>query len=504
VNSISSDFKKFNINPKREKLMYRIITLFFLLLTVSASAQDILGGAAISSGSLLTASNAISVTIGGAFVVNGTFPASQYERLDQFVTRMFNQYREQSIRAITDPRIVETMTQRMENFSRRNIVLKRMNGEKFTLDLEKFRLTGDFKQNPYLKNEDVIIFSKLDLERDFVSVDGAVNNPVKFAFMEGDRLSDALLFAQGISKAYENVTKAEIVRSSYDGQKLETTVVDINSNLPLQRADRIRVLADETSKKDFRVLVLGEVNKPGYIPISKDNTTVKNVIEQAGGFKPTASLYKTELVRGTDSYTMYKKNMLTKSFEQNKFSNEGLEGVLYDNQQMEGLRMERMSYLVEEDTAYFKIDNQLRLLRGNALVDFTKLYTDTTQANFSVKDGDVILVPQQQNLVYIYGQVGFPGYVQFQPGRDARYYIEQAGGLGELARDYDEISVIKAKTRRWMTVGENNVTIEPGDYIWVPKKTPRTFSFYLGRVSAISSVVGTIATIVLLLVQLGK
>ncbi|MCU7493171.1 MAG: hypothetical protein HF310_16850, partial [Ignavibacteria bacterium] len=341
--------------------MYRIITLFFLLLTVSASAQDILGGAAISSGSLLTASNAISVTIGGAFVVNGTFPASQYERLDQFVTRMFNQYREQSIRAITDPRIVETMTQRMENFSRRNIVLKRMNGEKFTLDLEKFRLTGDFKQNPYLKNEDVIIFSKLDLERDFVSVDGAVNNPVKFAFMEGDRLSDALLFAQGISKAYENVTKAEIVRSSYDGQKLETTVVDINSNLPLQRADRIRVLADETSKKDFRVLVLGEVNKPGYIPISKDNTTVKNVIEQAGGFKPTASLYKTELVRGTDSYTMYKKNMLTKSFEQNKFSNEGLEGVLYDNQQMEGLRMERMSYLVEEDTAYFKIDNQLRL-----------------------------------------------------------------------------------------------------------------------------------------------
>ncbi|MCU7491553.1 MAG: hypothetical protein HF310_08650, partial [Ignavibacteria bacterium] len=161
-------------------------------------------------------------------------------------------------------------------------------------------------------------------------------------------------------------------------------------------------------------------------------------------------------------------------------------------------------YLVEEDTAYFKIDNQLRLLRGNALVDFTKLYTDTTQANFSVKDGDVILVPQQQNLVYIYGQVGFPGYVQFQPGRDARYYIEQAGGLGELARDYDEISVIKAKTRRWMTVGENNVTIEPGDYIWVPKKTPRTFSFYLGRVSAISSVVGTIATIVLLLVQLGK
>jgi hypothetical protein len=171
---------------------------------------------------------------------------------------------------------------------------------------------------------------------------------------------------------------------------------------------------------------------------------------------------------------------------------------------MERLRMERMSYLVEEDTAYFKIDNQLRFLRGNALVDFTKLYSDTTQANFPVKDGDVIMVPQQQNLVYIYGQVGFPGYVKYQPGRDVSYYIEQAGGLGELARDKDEISVIKAKTRRWLTVGESNITIEPGDYIWVPKKTPRTISFYLGRVGAISSVVGTIATLVLLLVQFGK
>ncbi|MGE5497261.1 MAG: SLBB domain-containing protein, partial [Syntrophothermus sp.] len=248
----------------------------------------------------------------------------------------------------------------------------------------------------------------------------------------------------------------------------------------------------------------GEVNKPGYIPISKDNTTKKEVIERAGGFKPTASLYRAELVRGTNSYNTYKKNMLTKSFEQNKFENERFESFLYDNMEMERLRMERMSYLVEEDTAYFQIDNALRFLRSNVLVDFTKLYTDTTQANFPVKDGDVIMVPQQQNLVYIYGQVGFPGYVQYQLGRGVRYYIEKAGGLGELARDFGEISVIKGKTRRWMTVGENDVTIEPGDYIWVPKKTPRTFNFYLGRVGAISSVVGTVATIILLLVQFGK
>ncbi|MGE5620961.1 MAG: SLBB domain-containing protein [archaeon] len=486
--------------------MYRIITILLFCITVSVFAQENIpgGGAGSSGSSLLNASNAISVTIGGSFIVNGTFPASQYERLDQFITRLFNLYRQQSLGAISDPRTVEMMVKKMETFSRRNVDLIRANGEKLTLDLEKFRLTGDFKQNPYLKNDDVILFSKLDMERNFVAVDGAVNNPVKFPFREGDRLSDALLFAQGISKAYENVTKAEITRSGYDGNKLETITVDINSDVPLQRADRIRVLADETSRKDFKVLVIGEVNKPGYISISKNNSTVKEVIEKAGGFKPDASLYKSELVRGTDGYTLYRKAMLTKNYEQNSLENQKPEGVLFNDMEMERLRMGRMSYLVEEDSAYFRIDNQLRLLHSSALVDFSKLYTDTTQSSFIVKDGDVILVPEQQNLVYIYGQVASPGYVQYEPGRDVRYYIERAGGLGELAKDFDEISVIKAKTRAWMTVDDKNINIEPGDYIWVPKKTPRTFSFYLQRVSAISGVVSGIATIILLLVQLGK
>ncbi|MDP4173884.1 MAG: SLBB domain-containing protein [Bacteroidota bacterium] len=452
---------------------------------------------------MITATTTISVTIGGGFIINGSFPASQYERVDQFITRLFNQSKVQQLNGVTDRTTIELINAQFNSIAMRNIKLKRINGEELILDLEKFHLTGDFRLNPYLKNEDVLIFPKYDIEKDFVSIDGAVNNSLKFQYVEGDKLSDALLFAQGVSGSYQNVTQAEITRLSYTGQAQNPILVNLNSDIALQPGDRIRILADETYRKDFRVLVLGEVNRPGYISIAKDNTSVKDVISKAGGFKNTASLKNAEIIRGNDSYSLYKKNILTKSFEQNKNDNRRMEAILTDNRIMEDLLMERMSYLTEEDTLYFKIDNQLRFFRGNGLVDFTSLDSDTsTAAKFIMKDGDIILVPEKKDLVYIFGQVANAGYVKYNEGKDVYYYIEQAGGLGELARDVEDVSIIKAKSRAWTTIGnKKDVKIEAGDYIWVPKKAPRTFSFYLQRVGVFSSIIGTIATILLLLKQ---
>lgn len=474
------------------KILFILLILFSIVIQAQESnSKDNLN-------SLMSPLNMISITIGGSFIVNGSFPASPMERVDQFVSRLFNQYKISSIGKLTDQRSIELYSIELDNYAQRGIILKHYNGEQKILDLEKFRITGNFENNPYLKNDDVLIFPKVDLERNFISVDGAVNNPIKFQFVDGDRLSDALLFAQGISKAYDGVTKAEISRVSYDGRKDETIVVDINSETVLRRGDQIRVLADETMKKDYKVLVLGEVNKPGYIPITK-NSTIKQVINKAGGFKATASLFRSELIRSSDQYTMLKKDILTKNFSQNKFTNERIEYQLYENKEMEEMLMARMAYLTEDDTAYFKLDNKLRLLKASGQVDFTKIESDTTEGNFLVKDGDIILVPEQTNLVYVFGQVSFTGYIKYEDGKDVNYYIQKAGGLGEEAKDLDEAWVIKAKARNWIKVKENeNIKIEPGDYIWVPKKAPRTFSFYLQRISAVAAVVSTVATLFIL------
>ena len=163
-----------------------------------------------------------------------------------------------------------------------------------------------------------------------------------------------------------------------------------------------------------------------------------------------------------------------------------------------------MSTLIEEDTLYFNIDEALRLIRANGLVDFNKVQLgDTSQSNFIMRDGDVVYIPPVVNLVYVFGQVNNSGYVKYVPNKDYKYYIEQAGNLGQTASG--DIYLIKGKTRAWYNLkdlkeGEQN--IEPGDYLWASKTTPRTIWFGIEQISRVATVITGLATLVLLYYQL--
>ena len=164
--------------------------------------------------------------------------------------------------------------------------------------MQKFRLYGDFKNNPYLKNDDVIIFPPYDIDRNFFSINGAINTPGKFFYVEGDKLSDAISLARGLNPAYENVKNAQIKRLSYNGEKQETIEVNLDSDVEINRGDQIIILADETQRKDYYVLILGEVNQPGYIPITKNSTKLGEVIKLVKGFTNNASLKRSRIFRG--------------------------------------------------------------------------------------------------------------------------------------------------------------------------------------------------------------
>ncbi|MGB5529196.1 MAG: hypothetical protein WBQ32_04430, partial [Ignavibacteriaceae bacterium] len=190
----------------------------------------------------------ISVTIGGSFPINGTFPALMTERVDEFVTRIYSEAVDLTLKVTNDPEIYRKLKEELANFALRGIKLKRSTGEEFTIDLQKFRLNGDFINNPYLKNDDIIIFPAYDISRNFFSVSGAVNRQGTFYYVEGDKLGDALELMGGVNPAYENVDSVEISRLSYDGQTQTITVVAIDENSPIQRGDRFRFLARETQR----------------------------------------------------------------------------------------------------------------------------------------------------------------------------------------------------------------------------------------------------------------
>ncbi len=454
------------------------------------------------------AENSISVTIGGSFIVNGSFPASPFERVDQFVTRIYNLYKAQMLGGIKEIRDLEEVQAKLGNFAQRDIILKRINEKDINIDLEKFRMTGDFKFNPYLKNDDVIIYPQLDLARNYISIDGAVNRPIKFQFVQGDKLSDALLFAGGINNAYEKVEEVEIIRLSYDGTQENSIKAKINDEVLLKVGDRIRVLADETNRKEFKVLVLGEVNRPGFIPITKNSTTIKDVIKKAGGFKTNADLNLAELIKVNDPHRMFQYEILNKGFKQDQLIDEKYLREIYnifDNKSIENMLMQRVANVSLEDSLGFRLDNALRLWKQQSLVDFSKINDEnSSDANFILEDGDLIIIPTKTDLVYVFGQVAAAGFQKYEVDKDARYYIEKAGGPTIIAKDLDEAVLIKGKSRNWISIESKDAKVEAGDFVWVPKTQQKDFKYYMELIAPVASVIGTIATIAILIVQLNK
>src|SRR5207302_9420293 len=66
-----------------------------------------------------------------------------------------------------------------------------------------------------------------------------------------------------------------------------------------------------------------------------------------------------------------------------------------------------------------------------------------TAADVQVRDGDALFVPKKAGHVMVNGQVFNPTAVSFRPGRSAKWYLSQAGGVTQLA-DTKAVSVIRA------------------------------------------------------------
>jgi hypothetical protein len=279
-----------------------------------------------------------------------------------------------------------------------------------------------------------------------------------------------------LNASYDSINTGQLSRLDNTGQVESLTTVVLQDNPELRRGDRLFIRVSENEKRDFRVYVTGEVESPGAIPISKSNTTLREVIKRAGGFRPTADLSRAELVRGAN---VFQSLLFTAEFER--------------------MLMMRMAVFSPEDTLSFAIDNGLRVSRGNGLIDFSKVTSDSSQeGDFDMRDNDLVFVPERAELVYVYGQVSTPGYIQHRAGEPAEYYLQKAGGIAESAKG--PIYLIKGKSRSWVEIDDaRTAMVEPGDFLWIPRRLPRDFDYYLLRVGSVAATIAALATVILLI-----
>jgi protein involved in polysaccharide export with SLBB domain len=311
---------------------------------------------------------------------------------------------------------------------------------------------------------------------------GAVNAPGQYEWVEGDSLLALVQIAQG-AMTRSDLKHVTIQRLNELGEKaseLQVSLFAIQKGLQpdvlLQRGDRIIVPLVPDNRGVSSVTVEGQVRKQGMYPILHGHTKLTEVLALAGGFRDDALLSGALILRRDDRGT----DML--------------------GPQTSLLRNLRSQQLTSADSAYFYLD--IKTSRHPVLADFVKLIEkhDSTQ-DIVLRDGDLIYVPADNRTVLVFGQVQKPGYIPFVPGMRYKDYVARAGGFSELAISGDT-KVIKKATLEWLDPGDT--VIEPGDQIWVPKEYIKDTRQTWPLIRDIIAVVASVATTVLIAIQVTK
>lgn len=364
--------------------------------------------------------------------------------------------------------------QRDTTIAQRKIKILHKNGTTSVADLEKYYATLNTSYNPLLQDGDVVIVPVKNIEKDFFGIYGAVNKEGRYEYVDGDSLLTAIRIARGTSSLADSdnvvVTRVDSVQNVTTFKvSIKNIVRESEPAFILQRGDRINVYAKYNMAKDGRVQVAGEVKFPGYYPITKDSTYLSEVIALAGGVTERASLKNSQLFR--------------RSVNPSDITIERLESG--------------RGGLTPEDSAYYYLETDIRINRELVVADFYNLMQNHDKSkDILLRDGDYVNIVTKKKTVYVFGQVITPGHILFSEGKDFNYYIQKAGGLTDDARSGD-IKIIKASTRQW--VDPEQTMIEEGDYVWIPKEPYRTFAYYMDVYSKVFGILGTVATLYLLI-----
>lgn len=345
-------------------------------------------------------------------------------------------------------------------------------------------LKGTVADIPLQKNDILYIPSIHDLkEEETISIHGEVANPGTFLFSKNMTIEDLLVQSGGLLEAAAT-TKVDITRrikdpksTSFSSVLGKTYSFDIKDGLVvggegdfhLEPFDEVYVRKSPAYRKQQNVVVAGEVLFGGNYALVKKNERLSDLISKAGGITPDAYVKGARLIR--------------KMTEEEQ------------RRQADAVRMARMgegkdSISVEKlnisDT--YTVGINLEKAISNPGSDF----------DLVLREGDVLFIPEYINTVKISGAVMYSNTVLYKRGESLRYYINQAGGYGNLAKKkkayvvYMNGTVSRLKSR-------DKKAIEPGCEIIVPSKEEKkrmSTAEILGMGSTTASIAAMIATMV--------
>lgn len=369
--------------------------------------------------------------------------------------------------------------------SLRRIKVHRKSGEVLECDLIRFFMAGDKTMNPVLQEGDVIAVPNLAVQEvEKVGIYGAVQIPGLYEYSPFDSLTTLFKIAQGatLNADLENVQLVRKTPSGFISERINVseTFAKRAQDIPLQPNDRIQVPEKNTAKIG-NVTVKGQVKFPGYFAIEEGKTSLKEVIKLAGGFT------KEALISGGRIYRKPRPE-----------DPNAKEPIQITDPNFERARILRGSNLNPEEAETFDIDYNAQ--RNYVSINFNEIFEAQSTQDILLKDGDVILIPKDEQTVYVFGQVQRPGYVKYVKGWEVEDYLQAVGG--QTTESTGDVKVLKVGSDEWKTPSETEV--ESGDWIIVPKKVRKTFPQAVSEYAPIISLFSTVVTLGVLIFQVTR
>lgn len=133
------------------------------------------------------------------------------------------------------------------------------------------------------------------------------------------------------------------------------------------------------------------------------------------------------------------------------------------------------------------------------------LMSSSPLSDIRLRRGDKIYVPmEQQQFVSILGQVQKPGPVAITADLNLKMALTQAGGLRDEAGDNPTIHIVQTASNQELTIsfkqlmkpnGGNEVTLQPGDVVFIPKSGFNKVGYVLTKLSPAATML-TLAALV--------
>lgn len=351
----------------------------------------------------------------------------------------------------------------------------------FSVDLAD-ALNGDPTANIELSSRDRILIHRNPNTIDPASVyiQGDVGRPGRYPLAANMTIADLIRVGGGLAPSADTQT-GDLTRYQWaNGAKLnadhEPVSVraalggDANANVALHNGDvlTIRELAG-WNDLGASITLRGEVKHPGTYGI-RPGERLSSVIERAGGFQPDAYAYGAILQRRDvrDIEVKERDQLIVRvRAEANDLAPQA------DNtpQQKAAREMAVLQWqqTVQELNANPPI-GRVAIRISNDLKEWRN-----TSSDIVAVAGDTLAIPKRPSYVMVSGQVFSPTAVSYRPGRSAKWYLRQAGGVTYLANKKAifviraDGSVIGGKGNLW-SGGPLRETLHPGDTVVVPEK----------------------------------